>query len=246
MHFLKKLFSSLTGYWVYKEATLPIGTDMYIDIHKRIKYGALTTIFDVGANIGQTWEWLRRTEPQSNIYCFEPVSNTFQELKEKTKRDKECIIENIAFGNEPGTKAIRLFDQHSALNSLNDELMNDDINAREEIVKVDTLDNYCLKNSIDKIDFLKIDTEGYELNVFAGSTKMLDSGSVSLIYCEVGFLKSNNRNTYLADLTEWLAMRDYHFYGLYQLVSNGWKIEFGNALFAHKKLLKSLHGKSIG
>jgi hypothetical protein len=101
------------------------------------------------------------------------------------------------------------------------------------------LDNYCLNHNIDKIDLLKIDTEGYELNVLDGATKMLSSANISLIFCEIGFLRANNRNTYFADLTEWLAMRDYHFFGLYQLVSNGWKIEFGNALFAHKSILTS-------
>jgi FkbM family methyltransferase len=239
MHLLKKILSATTGYWIHKISTLPIGADLHVDIRKRLKYGPLHTVFDVGANIGQTWEWFRSIEPGAKIYCFEPVSETFEELRKKTLKDKNCMLENIAFGNDPGEKTIRIFSDNSALNSLKEDVMNTDSNASEEIIKVDTLDNYCLNHNIDKIDLLKIDTEGYELNVLDGATKMLSSANISLIFCEIGFLRANNRNTYFADLTEWLAMRDYHFFGLYQLVSNGWKIEFGNALFAHKSILTS-------
>lgn len=238
MHILKKVFSAATGYWVHKISTLPIGTDIYINIHKLIKYGPLNTMFDVGANIGQTWEWFRDNEPGAKIYCFEPVVKTFNELKSKTIKDKNCVIENIAFGDVPGEKTIKLFDQHSALNSLKDELMNPDTKATEETIKIETLDIYCKKNGIGKIDFLKIDTEGYELNVLEGAKGMLTSSSISFIYCEIGILKQNFRNTNLAELTEWLAQKNYYFFGLYQMVTNGWKAGeyFGNALFVHKDI----------
>jgi FkbM family methyltransferase len=241
MHILKKIFTATTGYWVHKISTLPIGADLYIDIHKRIKFGPLNTMFDVGANVGQTWEGFRHNEPNAKIYCFEPVLEIFKELKNKAGKDKNCVFENIAFGDVPGEKTIKLFGiEHSALNSLKDGLMNYDTNAREEIIKIDTLDNYCSKNRIDKIDFLKIDTEGYELNVLEGAKEMLSTASVSFIYCEIGFLKHNNRNTYFAELTEWLANKNYHFFGLYQMVSNGWKDGdyFGNALYVHKDIFK--------
>lgn len=236
MHLIKRIFSATTGYWIHKISTLPVGADLYLDIHKRFKYGALNTMFDVGANIGQTFEWFRINEPAAKIYCFEPVSAPYNELMIKARKDKNCVVENIAFGEKPGEKVMKLFDADSSLNSLRDVVMNQKSNAKEEIVKIDTLDNYCFKNSISKIDFLKIDTEGYELNVLEGAVNMLSNTGISFIYCEVGFLKQNERNTYFADLTEWLAEKNYYFFGLYQLVSNGWSSEFGNALFVHKNI----------
>lgn len=235
MHLLKKIFSAATGYWVHKISTLPIGADLYVDIHKRINYGPLNTMFDVGANVGQTWKSFRDNELGAKIYCFEPVSGPFQELKNKTAGDKNCILENIAFGDVPGQKAIKLFEDYSTLNSLKDELMNPNINAREEIIKIDTLDNYCSTNRITKIDFLKIDTEGYEINVLEGAGTMLDNAQISFIYCEIGILKRNKRNTNFAMLSEWLAEKNYYFFGLYQLSSHGWKAGdyFGNAMYVH-------------
>lgn len=239
MHILKRIFSTVTGYWIHKISSLPIGADLFLDIHHRFKYGSLKTMFDVGANTGQTLDWFRMNEPEAKIYCFEPVSAPYNDLKTKARKDSNSIVEQIAFGEQSGEKVMKLFDMDSSLNSLSDRAMNQNIDAYEETVKIDTLDNYCLKNGISKIDFLKIDTEGYELNVLEGSVNMLNNAAISFIYCEIGFLKQNERNTYFADLTEWLADKNYHFFGLYQLVSNGWGIEFGNALFVHRNILKN-------
>lgn len=239
MHILKRIFSAATGYWVHKISTLPIGADFFMDIHKKINYGSINTMFDVGANIGQTWAWFRLYEKESKVYCFEPVSNTFELLKNKTKKDRNCVIENIALGDVPGEKKIKLFDNNSSvLNSLNYELMNKDRMAKAEVIRIDTLDNYCIKNDINKIDLLKIDTEGYELMVLEGAKRMLDNANISFIYCEVGILKKNNRNTNFSVLTEWLAERNYYFFGLYQLASHSWKSGdyYGNALYVHKDI----------
>ncbi len=238
MHPIKKGFSKLTGYWIHKISTLPVGADLFVDIHKRINYGQLNTMFDVGANTGQTWEWFRNNEPKSKIYCFEPVAGSFKELVKNVGHDKHCITNNLALADTVGEKTIRLFDDQSVLNSLKNELMNQNDNAVIETITIDTLDNYCHQNKISKIDFLKIDTEGYELNVLKGGLEMLKKGNVSFIYCETGMLKRNKRNTNFAELTEWLADNDYYFFGLYQLISDFWKSGnyFGNALYIHKAI----------
>lgn len=215
---------------------MPIGADLFLDIHKRIGYGPLNTMFDVGANVGQTWEWFRDNEVAAKIYCFEPVLKPYQELRNKAGNDQNSILENIAFGEAGGERTIRLFND-TRLNSLKNEVMSNDMNCNEELITIDTIDNYCSKKNITKIDFLKIDTEGYELNVLEGAKKILGSAGISFIYAEVGFEKENKRNTYLAELTEWLAIYDYCFYALYQLSINDWKTEFGNALFVHKSIL---------
>ena len=238
MNIFKKVFSGVTGYWIHKRSTLPTGTDIFVDIHERLNYKPFDIVFDVGANIGQTWEWARVNEPTSKIYCFEPVSGPFDELKKLVGNDNNTVLEHLAFGEVKGQKTIRLFDENSSLNSLKDDVMNNTNYSKEEVVNIDTIDSYCKKNNISKIDFLKIDTEGYELNVLEGAVDMLSSESISFIYCEIGFLRQNNRNTYFADLTEWLEAKNYHFYGIYQLVSNGWRKDFGNALFVPKRVVK--------
>lgn len=49
-----------------------------------------------------------------------------------------------------------------------------------------TIDHYCKKNSINFIDILKIDTEGYEENVLAGAKKTIKENKINLILVEIG------------------------------------------------------------
>lgn len=240
MHPLKKIFQKLTGYWIYKVDTLPAGADFFVDVRKKIGYTSMNTIFDVGANLGQTVEWLRVGEPLSKIYCFEPVSTTFNELVKKKGGDKNCIFEQLALGDEESEVVIKLFEQEIGWNSLKKDLMNKDANAREEEVQVITLDKYCEINNITNIDLLKIDTEGFEINVLEGAKKMIGEKKISMIYAEVGFQSNNKRNTSFALLSDWLEKNGFYFFGLYQLFGTQWQfgLYFGNALFVRKDIVR--------
>lgn len=241
MNIVKKLINQTTGYWLHKLNDLPVGADLFIDIHRKINYPSLDVLFDVGANIGQTRKYFRFHKPSAKIYSFEPVQATYQQLKEGAAGDANCVLENMALGDSTGEKTIRLFDGDlTVLNSLRDEVMNNAANAREETIRIDTLDRYCSVNNIQKIDLLKIDTEGFEINVLRGAEQMLQSGNISFVYCETGFQKTNERNTYFPDLTEYLSNHDYYFFGLYQMDYHDWERGngLGNALYVHKPVFQ--------
>lgn len=234
----KRLIDGLTGYWVYRSRYLPIGADLRIDVTVRAGHRNVHTIFDVGANRGQTYRTFRRDFPQAEIYSFEPVTESFEILSSSLRGDRKARAGQIAFGAKEGEKAIRLFDGATELNSLRDDLMNSASDAKSETVRIDTIDGYCSRHAINTIDLLKIDTEGYEIPVLEGACSQLEAGNIAFILCEVGFTRSNTRNTYFADLTEFLASRRYSFFGLYD-ISHYWAdgVSFGNALFVHESVV---------
>jgi FkbM family methyltransferase len=237
MNLIKEIVKKTTGYWLHKLDTLPVGADLFWDIQKKLNYSRLDVLFDVGANVGQTRYWFRYYNPQAKIYCFEPVKATFATLQQNGKADQNCVFENLALGDVRGTKVIRLFEANlGVLNSLDDKLMNSDIAAREECINVEGIDEYCQAKNIAKVDLLKIDTEGYDINVLKGAERMLADGAIPLIYCETGFQSCNQRNTYFPTLVEFLEARNYYFFGLYQMDYHDWERgnHLGNALFVHK------------
>ena len=59
---------------------------------------------------------------------------------------------------------------------------------RSEIVNVVSIDSFCKKKNIDKIDLLKIDTEGHEAEVLKGATRMLKK-NIRYILIEFHFSK---------------------------------------------------------
>jgi FkbM family methyltransferase len=238
MNIIKKIVAKTTGYWLHKLDTLPVGADLFFDIREKIRYPSLNVLFDIGANVGQTRYWFRYYVPQAKIYCFEPVKSTFEQLVQNSSSDSNCVLENLALGDKREDKSIRLFEgSMSVLNSLNVDLMNTSAGAKVEYIKVETLDQYCQASNVSKIDLLKIDTEGYDINVLNGAKQMMEKGSISMIYCETGFQLSNQRNTSFTELTRYLEEKDYYFFGLYQVDYNDWKNgnNYGNALYVHKK-----------
>ena len=62
----------------------------------------------------------------------------------------------------------------------------------EEInVQTQTIDNFCLLNNIEKIDLLKLDTDGTENKILLGAENLLSKGKINLIYTEIsGFKKT--------------------------------------------------------
>ena len=231
---LRRSLERLTGYWTYKAKYLPIGTDLRIDL-TRNGLGDPGVIFDVGANIGQTHARFRREFPKARIYCFEPVRKTFAQLERNVANDPLATLEQLALGDRGGVKEVHTDPVMSELSTLRDDLMG---GSDTEIVDIDTVDAYCRRASIDRIDLLKIDTEGYELPVLNGAEESLRSGRIRAVFAEVGFERANARNTGLAAITEHLAERGYFFYGLYDVrhFPDGRPPAFGNALFIRREL----------
>jgi len=58
-------------------------------------------------------------------------------------------------------------------------------------VQTQTLDDFCLDEKIENIDVLKMDTEGNELNILKGATKLLSENKINVIYTEISDTKKN-------------------------------------------------------
>ena len=50
---LRESLIGFSGYWIYKHKEIPVGCDLITDLKYRVRL-PMKTIFDVGANVGQT------------------------------------------------------------------------------------------------------------------------------------------------------------------------------------------------
>ncbi|MEM9922931.1 MAG: FkbM family methyltransferase [Cyanobacteria bacterium P01_D01_bin.50] len=96
---------------------VPVGISYPYDIKRFLKGNQVQTIFDVGANIGQTSLFLNRYFPQADIYAFEPVKVTYETFKNNTVNINKIKAYNYALGFEETQKIIRLRD-NTELNTL--------------------------------------------------------------------------------------------------------------------------------
>lgn len=234
-YIIRKALINITGYWIYKKTDLPLGVDLKEDLINKFHINP-KCIFDVGANYGQTALHYREAFKNAKIFSFEPVKESFNNLVKNTEHYKNIFSYNFAFGDEKKEVEIFLHEERfSACNSLKFDNRDGD-NAPKEIVKVMTLNDFVKENKIEYIDLLKIDTEGYELEVLKGGENILSQHSVSAIIGEVALSTKNNRNTQLHALVSYLDKFDYYFVGLYDTDVRTYKqgIAFSNALFIKK------------
>ena len=218
------------GFRCLRESSLPRGLDAIVDLRELKGFGEIYTIFDVGANTGQSIDFFLEECPRAKIYSFEPVSGAYNILVNKYTRNRRVIIEKTALGKISGSIDMIVHDSVSQLNRIVRE--NESVGNRGfSNVKIDTLDNMMVKYSVDTIDFLKIDTEGYELYVLNGGIEAIEAGKVRAVYAECNFCKNDYGHTYFCELYEWLCCRNYNFLGLYDIHHERHNIHYCNALF---------------
>lgn len=128
------------------------------------------TCWDIGANIGfYTCLFASLVGEAGRVVAFEPASNTAALLRENIALNSataRVVVVNKAIGNEVGRHQIffQAADMAEGTASLREKK-----GSKSEWVDVDTLDN--LFRTLPAPDFIKIDVEGYQEELFAGGEK---------------------------------------------------------------------------
>lgn len=154
------------------------------------------TIVDAGANIGlYSLIASKIVGVKGKVFSFEPSKETFQRFLNNIKLNRFTNITplNFGLGDQPNEKLILrqdngygdaeryLFPANEAPD-IKLENMNE-IYIEEEII-INTLDNYLNKINVNKIDFLKIDTEGFEYYILQGAEQILKNSPKIVILIE--------------------------------------------------------------
>lgn len=193
----------------------------------------ISIVFDVGANNGGTASKFEVAFPKARIYCFEPVRATFETLKRNLKGHTNIACHNVAFGATEGQATVYLTGQ-SDTNSL----VKPDTVVGQEVVEVCTVDGFSIRNpEIERIDLLKIDTEGFDLEVLKGAKDMLSAGKVSFVLTEVGFHPGDTRHVLFDDVRSYLLSMGFAVFGIYdqQLEWSGEnRVRFANVCFSNE------------
>jgi FkbM family methyltransferase len=231
--FLKRLLS-LTPYVIYSKQRRGVSLDA--DIRKLLPGQEQLMVFDVGANEGQTTLAFRAAFPDAVIHAFEPVSSTFRDLEKNVGALTNVACHKLAFGAAAGevTLYLQRFSQtNSLLPALNKSAGESGI---QENVRVMTIDEFCRKEGIGRIDVLKTDTEGFDIEVLRGASPLLEDGRVELIYSEVGLRPDDPRHTPLSAVLAFLEERGFYLFSLYEVPWAEWgpSKEYCNALFARR------------
>lgn len=151
-------------------------------------------IFDVGANIGDWTIYLLDDLLHINritnieIHAFEPVNSTFKVLKKNILNHQlgSCVnFNNLALSSENGIDKIYVSGENAGTNSLHRDGLNQ--NQQTLSIQKSTAADYCTKLDIKKIHFLKIDTEGHDVEVLKGALPLFKEQKILVCQFEYNF-----------------------------------------------------------
>ncbi len=188
----------------------PRGVNLSRDLRDFLDVRSVRGVVDVGANVGQSAQFFHRLFPAAHIISIEPVSAVFAQLLEATRTLPRVRCINAAIGETERDVQINTFET-TQLSSIGCAVDSKGV----EMVRMETLSSIMRRVGLKQIDLLKIDVEGYELQVIEGARELLESGGVPLILAEAGVDDSNQRFTSAWRLQDALRHYGYEVYAFY-------------------------------
>lgn len=184
------------GYWARHRSVLPFGIEPLWDIQRLSATHGLPirSVFDVGAHTGQTASAMLAAFPDAAVHSFEPHPNSFNCLAEI--RSERFRAHRLAMSDRCGEAEFFVYGEMTDPTAAVAASMNNSLVPRRQFglvtgqysksIKVTrtTVDQFCADQGIDAVDFLKIDTEGHELEVLKGAQETLARRAVPFILLE--------------------------------------------------------------
>jgi len=165
-----------------------------LQLIERLKKLKPKVFLDIGANTGSYSQMVLENIP-CNLIAFEPQTSCYKKLKLIADSTERMNVINCAIGAENGNVEIFFSGDEDELATVSKESLQvpylQNRSYTSEIVKVITLDSfvlefhkYSLGQNFERIEVMKVDTEGLELEVLLGAKSLISSGSLKAIILE--------------------------------------------------------------
>jgi FkbM family methyltransferase len=173
----------------------------------RVIAGKINVIFDVGCRSDTEFTMFK-----GEVHYFDPVSDFIEKLKTQHNVNKQSYFNNFGLGNE--NKDLYYYPLYQSFyDRINSCGVSND--SEKIVLHIKRAKDYIIEKKVENIDFLKIDTEGYEFDVLLGFENFLEN--VKMIQFEYGgtFLDNNRK---LIDVIKYLQQKGFH---KFSYLSNG-------------------------
>ena len=174
-----------------------------------------SVVLDIGANIGAYTLFLSRlVGPEGKVYAFEPTDYAFNKLQRNLGLNREFASRVIAeqaklVKNDDDVSAAEIYSSWKVVGNQTRHPKHLGIAQPTTGAKTFTLDSYCERAGVKKIDFIKLDVDGFESDVIAGALTVLQRDR-PVICLELAPYALTERGSSLAELLRLLHQVGYN------------------------------------
>lgn len=206
--------------------------------HRRVLGDGLRTVVDIGANRGQFSLAVRQWAPQALVIAFEPLPDAAATYRNLFQGDSKVTLHQAAIGPRVGEATIHISeaDDSSSLlpiTILQEELYPGTAENHTETIRVGQLSDFISAGEIDSPSLLKLDVQGYELEVLRGCIDILQAFDTILVECS--FMELYEGQAFAHQIIDFLNTKDFILHNVYNLeyTRQGEAIQ-GDFLFSQK------------
>lgn len=158
---------------------------------------AAHVVFDVGANAGDWTQEVLNQGHDVEVHIFEPIPHVYKTMIQNL--DGKVIANNLAVGKEEEVKTFYYYEANSLLSTFyrRVDVEKQGLLSKPKEIRVltTTIDNYCQRHGIKRINFIKIDAGGSELDVIWGANHFLERGRIDYLQFEYGGTYLDSKKT---------------------------------------------------
>ena len=168
-----------------------------------------STFIDVGSHKGEVLELALKISKKGKHFAFEPIPYLFHKLNDKY--GSKCEVLNFGLSDQKKQSSFQHVTTNPAYSGIKKRTYPKEEQVETIQIQLDTLDNQLKQH--DRVDMIKIDVEGAELEVLRGAKKIIEKFHPIIVF-EHGLGASDHYNTSPEDI---LSFFDDHQYQLFTL-----------------------------
>ena len=189
-----------------------------VEHNKTLNNLTANTIIDIGANKGQFALAARHTFPDAKIISFEPLSAPARKFNNLFKRDRKIVLHQSAVGPEKTTLPIHVSkrDDSSSLfpiGARQSAIFPGTEESHTEEIELAPLHFFIEKDDLVSPVFVKIDVQGYELEVLKGCEEQIEY--FDYIYVECSFIELYENQALADEVIQYLIKKSFRLKGIY-------------------------------
>jgi len=187
----------------------------HVSHNKRLSLPCEAVIFDVGANVGMMTLPFAALVTEGRVYAFEPTHYAVSKLKRNLELNPDLMSRvtvvqtfvSVADSVQPDITAYASWRVNGSARNDKHAVHGGESKSTEGVDAI-SLDGFVERNGIRRVDFIKIDTDGHELEVLKGAQKLIGKLRPTVIF-ELGMYVMRERDIEFSDYLSYFDSMDY-------------------------------------